>query len=97
MADRVVVGFELLQRALRPQQLDDAGSRFCHGEAVELGDLRDVHPAIQMQDAQDRKVMALADVVIGDIMARRHLDRPGAKLRIHGLIGHDRDEAMNHR
>ena len=97
MADRMVVGFDLLQRALRAQQLDDLGPRFCHGQAVQLQHLGDVHPAIQMENCQDRKMMSLADVVIGDIMARGHLDRPGPKLAIDGLIGHDRHDAMDHR
>ena len=97
MTDRMVVGFDLLQCALRSQQLDDLGPRFCHRQAVQLRHLGDVHPAIQMEDCQDRKMMSLADVVIGDIMARGHLDRPGPKLAINGLIGHDRHDAMNHR
>src|SRR6266550_2672931 len=72
-ADRVAVRLDLLQGALGPQHLDDALARRGYLQAVELRDLREVHPAVQGQDAQDRQVVPLANVVVGGVVLPRHL------------------------
>ena len=42
------------------------------------------------------KLVALADLVVGRIVARRHLDGAGAEGRVDGLIGNDLDAPAEH-
>ncbi len=94
VADRVPVGLDFLQRALGAQHLDDTIACLWHLEAMELRNLRDVHPPVQAQDAQDRQVMPLPNVIVGGVVPGRHLDCARTEFLVDGLVGDDRHPAV---
>ena len=61
------------------------------GQAVEQGELGDVHGAVEGDDADHREAVALADVVVGGVVGRGHLEGAGAELGLHRLVLEDRD------
>src|SRR5438876_11905631 len=97
VTDGVAVGLDFLQRAFRPQHFHDAFARLGHRQAIQLGELRDIHPTVEVQDGADLKVMALADLVIGDVVPGRHLDGAGAELLVHRFVGDDRHASVHDR
>src|ERR1700730_5735388 len=96
MTDRVVVWLHLLEGALCPQHLDDSLARLGHRQSVELRDFRDVHPAVEVKDGAHLEVMALPDLVIGDVMPGGNLDRPGAELLVQPVVGMNGDRRVTH-
>ena len=86
--------------------LDDQAGRLHIGpqffaaiEAVQAG----VWPAdggdfrLPVQHRKDRQPMPLADLVVVGIMAGGDLERPGAELARHVIVGDDRDLPSQHR
>ena len=47
--------------------------------------------------SMDGQAVAPADLEVGRVVRRRDLHGPGAEGRIHGVVGHDRDQPIDHR
>ena len=56
-----------------------------------------VQRAVLVEDVDQRKVVALADFEVVEVVTRRDLHRAGAFLRIGVLVGDDRNRAMRER
>ena len=58
---------------------------------------RVVQPGIEREDADRLQAMALADLVVVEVVCRSDLDRAAAELRVDVLVGNDRDGASGKR
>ena len=62
-------------------------------EAAQMPGYIVVQTRIGRQDVEHRQVMALAHVIVGEVMRRRDLDATGAELAVDEVIADDRDQA----
>ena len=82
-----------LEQPLRVEVRDDAFARLEPVEAA-VGCRRVVvQRRVEVEDADLRQAVALADLVVVEVVRRRDLDAAGAELRVDVLVGDDRNVA----
>ena len=111
MRHHVRVRLDLLEEAELLQPRDDLLARREAVEAVKLVDelrgafrqprnsprCRQREPAFDVEDVDQRQVVALADLEVVEVVRRRDLHRAGALLGIGIVVGDDRDQAADER
>ena len=97
VAHRVAVGLDLLEQARRLELRHHAAPRVEAVEALEPVRRREADPCLGRHDVDGGEAVAAADLEVGRIVRRRHLHGPGAEGRVHGIVGHDGHQPMDHR
>ena len=94
--DGVPVALSLLELTALAQPLDDALVGLGLGKPGKLaGGL--VHPAVGADHGQNRQVVAPADLEVGRVVTRGHLERAGTEVRLDRLVGDHRHAALDER
>ena len=88
MADLVRVWLFLDEESLCLEVSNHELSRLERRQAV-VRQTRHVHPPVEVHAVDDLEVMALADLVIHRVVARRDLERPGAEVLLHCIVSDD--------
>ncbi len=66
-------------------------------EAVQLGNVRAVDVRVRREDVDDLEVVAETDFKVGLVVGRRDLQRAGAELDVHVIVGDHRDRGVRER
>ena len=91
VADLVDIGLLTDHRPLLAEGLGDLATSVLHREAVETGEVGDVHGPVQPDHVDDRETVADADLVVGGIVAGGDLECTGAEGHLDRRVGDDRD------
>ena len=88
MADLVRVRLFLDQESLCFEVANNELPRLERRQAV-VRQTRHVHPSVEVHAVDDLEVVALADLVVHRVVAGRDLERPGAEVLLHCIVGDD--------
>ncbi len=96
MADLVRVRLFLHQQALRHEVVDNALTSLERGQAV-VRQPRHIHAAVLVHAVDDFQPVTLTDLVVHRVVAGRDLERAGAEVFLHRIVGDDRELASDER